>query len=143
VDTCPSASRSLVALCAVATAIALAGCGRLDKDAVSTKIGEAVSAAEEGALLSHLAASGSTSGSFVAIHSAELHKVAGNAAEALSGSVEAPYRSTSYRAVRLARDVEAQLSELHASPDDPAAAARIEDHLGNLADHLGHLESRL
>ena len=130
-------------LLTTALAFAATGCGSLDKDAVSTKLGEASSAAEEGALLAHQDATGATAVPFVAIHSVELHKVAGNAAEALSGSVGDPYRPAAHEGSGLARRVEAQLQDLHLSPDDPTTAARVETKLLALASQLSDLESKL
>ena len=137
-----SRGRSLVAFGAVVAVLALAGCTH-DKDAVSTKIGEAVSASAEGEILARLEANGSTATPYVEIHSAELHKVAGNAAEALEAETEAPYRATATKAAREARKAEAQLYYLHASPGDPGVAARVEANLKVIGDHLSGLESRL
>lgn len=125
-------------------ALMLTGCGTLDEDDVKVKVGQAESAAAESQILARLVAGGSTAAPFVSIHSAELHTMEANAADALtSDAVEPPYRPRAREGGRVAHRAAVAIQRLHADPDDRAAARSIARHLGHLVDELGKVDAEL
>ena len=137
--------RACTLACGLALTVFAAGCGgTLDRDAVQTDLGAAGSAAAEGELLALQAGHGSTAKQFVSLHSAELHKVAQNAHNALvEHDIEAPYRQAAKHGSVLALRAKIQLELLHNDPGNGPLALKIADRLGKLSDALGKIEESL
>jgi hypothetical protein len=119
---------------------ALAGCGTLDRDAVQTEIQNVESAAAEGALVAHEVERGRTIRSFAEIRTAELHKVAMNASEALQETpAEGDLDSSASRGADLGDRVRGLLEQLHERPTDRTLARHVRltlDHLASKAHDL-------
>jgi hypothetical protein len=134
---------SLLVLVAVA-AIVPAACGRLDKDAVGTDLGTLQSAGNEGMLVADQAARARAPDSFIEIRSAELTGEAEDASTALAETpAEAGLTEAASEGAHIGARIAAHLDALHKNPDDRALAARVRDHLRDLAKRAGRLEDSL
>ena len=112
---------------------ALAGCGTLDRDAVQTEIQNVASAAAEGSLVAQGVEQDRTFRSFTVIRTAELHKVAMNASQALRETpAEAGLGAGARQGADLGDRAAGLLEGLHKRPTDRRLA-----HITRLAlDHL-------
>jgi hypothetical protein len=139
-----SASRVIVVIAALAIAMAGSGCGRLDRDAVQTEISSAASAAAEGALVAHEVERDRTLRSFATIRTAELHKVAMNAADALQETpTEHGLQAEADRGARLANRIADLLERLHERPSDRELARHVRLKLDRLATDAGDVADSL
>jgi hypothetical protein len=128
----------------VAIAAALSGCGTLDRDAVQTNIQAVESAAAEGALVAHEVERGRTLRSFSSIRTAELHKVAMNASQALQETpAESGLGASARRGAALGDRVRGLLERLHNRPTDRALARNVRSALEQLATDAGDLADQL
>jgi hypothetical protein len=125
-------------------AVALAGCGSLDRDAVQTDVEGVVSAAAEGALLAEQAQRGSTVDSFVIAHSAELHRVAQNLGDDLgTEQVDPGLERPARQAAVLARAAQSELEKLHESPADRRLASLRRSRLEAIARRAQKIDQGL
>src|SRR3954451_19072428 len=76
--------RVAILLLAILAIASLTGCGRLDKDAVSTELKTLESSTAEGMLVAEQAARSRAPADFIEIRTAELSKQARNAGDALT-----------------------------------------------------------
>src|SRR2546430_1596998 len=96
-------ARVAILLLAILAIASLTGCGRLDKDAVSTELKTLQSSTAEGMLVAGQAARSRAPADFIEIRTAELSKQSQNSADALaetpteSGLQEAATRSEERR----------------------------------------------
>lgn len=125
-------------------ALASSGCGKLDRDAVQTEIQSISSAAAEGALVAREVERGRTLRSFAVIRTAELHKVAMNAAESLQEtSAEDHLEGAATRGSELGAHVRDLLERLHEKPTDRALAGNVRRQLDQLSSQASDLADKL
>jgi hypothetical protein len=136
---CPA----VLMLAAVIAAVALSGCGTLDRDAVQKEISRAASTAAEGMLVAREAERGRTWESFVVIRTAELHGAAQKSEETLTEPTDKGLARSAEQGSKLAAQVRAALGSLHEHPKDRRLAASTENRLRRLADELTRIEGRL
>jgi hypothetical protein len=118
----------------VAVAVALSGCGRLDRDAVRTEVESASSAAAEGAMVAREVERGRTLRSFAVIRTAELHKVAMNVASALQETpTEHGLEHGAAAGMQIADRVASLLARLHERPQDRSLAGHVRRELDRLS----------
>jgi hypothetical protein len=122
----------------------LTGCGRLDKDSVSTELGTLESATAEGGLVAGQAARSRAPADFVEIRTAELSKQARDASETLS---ETPTESDLQRAADRGAEIGDRASELldslHSDPGNSNLATNVTHQLENLSDEADAVDSSL
>jgi hypothetical protein len=143
---CLGARRSAAAVLIVTVALAplLLGCGTLDRDAVQTEVQNVESAAAEGSLVAREVEKGRTFRSFSEIRTAELHKVAMTASEALQETpAEAGLSSAARRGADLGERVREVLERLHKRPTDRAVAHDVRLALERLAAEADELGTKL
>jgi hypothetical protein len=137
-------ARRLPILAAAAIALASTGCGKLDRDAVQTEIEQVSSAAAEGALVAYEVERGRTLRSFAVIRTAELHKVAMNAAQDLQDSqTEDGLHDAAARGGQIGDEVRGLLERLHQRPTDRDVARHVRRELDRLSSEAGDLSDRL
>jgi hypothetical protein len=128
----------------VAIAVALSGCGRLDRDAVQTEVQSASSAGAEGAMVAREVERGRTLRSFAVIRTAELHKVAMNVASALQETpTEHGLEHGAARGMEIADRVAALLDRLHERRDDRALAGYVRRQLDRLSTEAADVADAL
>jgi hypothetical protein len=128
----------------LAAALALPGCGRLDKDAIGTELGTIESAAAEGMLVAREAAHHRAPDNFIELRTAELGKVAKGSYEKLGEiPAEGSLQPAEDRGVRIAAHVAALLFRLHNHSSDRDLADSTEHRLRRLADQAGAVEESL
>jgi hypothetical protein len=122
-------------VCAVLAIAAFTGCGRLDKDAVSTELKSLTSATAEGMLVAGQAARSRAPADFIEIRTAELSKQAKNSADALA---ETPTESGLQEAANKGNEIGNRASELldslHSDPGNTNLATNVTHELGSLSD---------
>jgi hypothetical protein len=141
----PKPRRRILAVAAAITiAPALTGCGTLDRDAVQTEIDSVASAAAEGSLVAKGVEQDRTLRSFSVIRTAELHKVAMNASEALQETpAEAGLGASAQKGAALGDHVAGLLERLHERPTDRALAHVVRIGLDQLAKQARDESDRL
>jgi ABC-type phosphate transport system substrate-binding protein len=134
---------ALFALAAV-TLASTTGCGRLDKDAVSTELKTLESSTAEGMLVAQEAAQNRAPADFIEIRSAELSKQSENTAKTL---VETPTESGLQQAASRGADIGNRAAEildaLHGDPADDSLAKNVATELDSLRQEAGRLEESL
>lgn len=134
---------ALIATLAPLAAVA-AGCGRLDRDAVQTEVQNVESAAAEGAMVAYEVEHGRTFRSFAVIRTAELHKVALRAWEALNETpAEHGLNGRRQRGIRLADETSGLLQRLHERPTDQQVAREVRLGLDRLRGDASDLAGEL
>jgi hypothetical protein len=124
--------------------VSLTGCGRLDKDAVSTELKTIVSATGEGTLVSGEAARSRAPDSFIEIRTAELSKEARNAGDTLTETpTEQGLQQAADHGSQIADRAHRLLDDLHSDPGDTNLAANVEAQLRSLHDEASTLEQSL
>jgi hypothetical protein len=143
VSTRPDHRRPVFALLALG-AIVLAGCGKLDRDAVETNLGAVRSAAAEGMLVADQAARARAPDNFIEIRTAELAKVGSDASGSLADTpAEAGLERAAVQGAHLGARVADHLDALHDEPSDRPLAAHTRDHLRILARRAARIEDSL
>jgi hypothetical protein len=141
--------RLVVARVAVFALVALAlatftGCGRLDKDAVSTDLKTLQSSTAEGMLVAGQAARSRAPADFIEIRTAELSKQSRNQANALA---ETPTEQGLQEAARRGNEIGNRASELldalHSDPGNSNLAANVARELSSLSDQASAAEASL
>ncbi|MDQ3880165.1 MAG: hypothetical protein M3295_03695 [Chloroflexota bacterium] len=134
----------VLAVVLVAFAAPVAGCGRLDRDAVRTEVGKVQSASAEGMLVAREAARGRAFEGFIEIRSAELHSQVQKAEQKLDWTpAETGWNSEAQRTITLATQIQSLLEELHEHPNDRGRAARITQQLEELSKKVDDVSSKL
>jgi hypothetical protein len=131
-------------VCAALVLVALTGCGRLDKDAVSTELKTLRSATAEGMLVAGQAARSRAPADFIEIRTAELSKQAKNSADALA---ETPTESGLQEAATKGNEIGNRASDLldalHSDPGNSNLATKVTHELGDLSDEAESTEASL
>jgi hypothetical protein len=129
---------------AVVALVSITGCGRLDKDAVSTELKTLRSATAEGMLVAGQAARSRAPADFVEIRTAELSKQSRNSADALA---ETPTEQGLQRAAIRGNEIGNRASEildsLHSDPGNANLARNVESELRSLSDQANGVEAAL
>jgi hypothetical protein len=129
---------------AVLALASVTGCGRLDKDAVSTELKTLQSSTAEGMLVADQAARSRAPADFIEIRTAELSKQSRNAADAL---VETPTEQGLQQAARQGSRIGDRASEilgsLHSDPGNTNLAANVAHELRSLSAQASATESSL
>jgi hypothetical protein len=137
-------SRHRTLLVAAVAALLLAGCGRLDKDAVDTDLGTVRSAGAEGMLVADQAAKGRAPADFIEIRAAELSKQAKEASMSLAGTpTEDGWEHAAIAGAHLGARISDYLDALHGDPANRSLAARARDRLRALSQRAGRVQDSL
>jgi hypothetical protein len=140
----PRLGIALAAIALLVGALALPGCGRLDKDAIGNELGTIESAAAEGMLVAREAAHDRAPDNFIELRTAELGKVAEGSYEKLSEiPAEGSLQPAEDKGIRIAARVAALLFDLHAHSSNRELADSTERRLSKLADQAGAVEESL
>jgi hypothetical protein len=138
-----SARVALFALGAV-TLLLAAGCGRLDKDSVSTELKTLESSTAEGMLVADEAARDRAAADFIEIRTAELSKQSADAAETLGETpTESGLQRAAGRGIEIGNRASEILDELHGDPADGGLARNVATELRQLHDQAGQTEESL
>jgi hypothetical protein len=136
--------RVVVCVVGVLVVASLAGCGRLDKDAVSTELKTLESSTAEGMLVAGEAARSRAPADFIEIRTAELSKQSRNAADALAETpTEQGLQSAANRGNQMGNRASQLLDSLHSDPGNSNLAANVESELRSLHDEAGKVGSSL
>jgi hypothetical protein len=129
---------------AVLALASVTGCGRLDKDAVSTELKTLQSSTAEGMLVADQAARSRAPADFIEIRTAELSKQSRNAADTL---VETPTEQGLQQAARRGSQIGDRASEilgsLHSDPGNTNLATNVARELRSLSAQASATESSL
>jgi len=124
--------------------VSLTGCGRLDKDAVSTELKTLQSSTAEGMLVAEQAARSRAPADFIEIRTAELAKQSKNSADALAETpTEQGLQDAAKRGNQIGNRASELLNALHADPGNSNLATDVTTGLRALNDQAGNLESSL
>jgi hypothetical protein len=129
---------------AVLALTGMTGCGRLDRDAVSTDLKTLVSSTGEGMLVAEQAAAARAPTSFIDIRTAELAKQSRNAADALTETpTESGLQDAARRGAEIGSRAEELLDSLHSDPGNTGLATNVTRGLRDLHDQAGRVEGSL
>ena len=128
-----------------ATGIAsLTGCGRLDKDSVSTELKTLQSATAEGMLVAGQAARSRAPADFIEIRTAELSKQAQDAADTLAETpTEHGFQEAATRGNEIGNRASQLLDSLHSDPGNSDLATNVTHELQKLSDEASSAEESL
>src|SRR5215211_104609 len=136
--------RVAILLLAAVSIASLTGCGRLDKDAVSTDLKTLQSSTAEGMLVAQQAARNRAPADFIEIRTAELSKQSQNAAKTLDETpTEAGLQRAAGRGAEIGNRASEILDELHGNPGDDGVAKNVANELSSLGDEASRLEQSL
>ena len=131
----------------VLAALALAsvtGCGRLDKDAVSTELKTLQSSTGRGEARRRPAARSRAPADFIEIRTAELSKRSKNVADALAGTpTERGFQEAASNGNRIGNRASELLDALHSDPGNSNLATNVTVELRALHQQAGAAESSL
>jgi hypothetical protein len=131
----------------VLAALAIAsftGCGRLDKDAVSTDLKTLVSSTGEGMLVADQAARSRAPADFIEIRTAELAKQSRNSADALTETpTESGFQEAATRGNRIGNRAAELLDALHSDPGNSDLATNVTRGLHSLHEQASSAEASL
>lgn len=120
------------------------GCGRLDKDAVSTELKTLQSSTAEGRLVADQAARSRAPADFIEIRTAELSKQSKNAADALAGTpTEHGFQEAAVRGNEIGNRASELLDALHSDPGNSNLATNVAHELSSLSDRASSAEASL
>jgi hypothetical protein len=123
---------------------ALTGCGRLDKDAVSTELKTLQSSTAEGMLVAEQAARSRAPANFIEIRTAELSKQSKNSADALAETPTEPgLQEAAKRGNEIGDRASELLDSLHSAPGNSNLASNVASQLRQLHDEAGNAEGSL
>src|SRR3954452_10181055 len=143
-DRPPVFTRVAPIACVVVAIAALTGCGRLDKDAVSTELKTLQSATAEGMLVSGQAARSRAPADFIEIRTAELSKQAKNSADALAETpTESGLQEAASRGNQIGNRASELLDSLHSDPGNSDLATNVTRELGALSGDAEKAEASL
>src|SRR4051812_7991991 len=122
----------------------LTGCGRLDKDAVSTDLKTLESSTAEGMLVAREAARSRAPADFIEIRTAELSKQSKNSADALAETpTEQGFQQAASRGNQIGNRASALLDSLHSDPGNSDLATNVTRELGALSGDAEKAEASL
>jgi hypothetical protein len=131
----------------VLAALAIAsftGCGRLDKDAVSTDLKTLQSATAEGMLVAGQAARSRAPADFIEIRTAELSKQAKDTADSLAETpTESGFQDAATKGNEIGNRASELLDALHSDPGNSDLATNVTHELGTLSDEADRTEASL
>jgi hypothetical protein len=131
----------LLALLAVGS---LTGCGRLDKDSVSTELKTLESSTGEGMLVAGQAARSRAPADFIEIRAAELSKQSKNSADALAETpTESGFQEAASEGNRIGNRASELLDALHSDPGNSDLATNVTHELRELHERAGDAEGSL
>jgi hypothetical protein len=137
-------TRVAVLVLAALVLLALSGCGRLDRDAVSTDLKTLQSATAEGMLVAGQAARSRAPADFIEIRTAELSKQAKNTADALAETpTEHGFQDAASRGNKIGNRTSVLLDALHSDPGNGNLATNVTHELRALHDEAGAVEGSL
>lgn len=120
------------------------GCGRLDKDAVSTDLKTLQSSIAEGMLVAGQAARSRAPADFIEIRTAELSKQSKNVADALAGTpTESGFQEAASNGNRIGNRASELLDALHSDPGNSNLATNVTNELRGLHQQAGDAENSL
>ena len=128
----------------VAVVVLATGCGRLDKDSVSTELGTLQSATAEGMLVAREAARSRAPADFIEIRTAELSKQATDASETLTETpTESGLQRAADRGAEIGDRASALLDSLHSDPGNSDLATNVTEQLRDLSDEAESVDGSL
>jgi hypothetical protein len=137
-------ARAALLLLVVFVVVAGSGCGRLDKDSVSTELKTLESSTGEGMLVAQEAARSRAAADFIEIRTAELAKQSADAAETLEETpTESGLQEAARRGVEIGNRASEILDKLHSDPADAALAGNVATELRALHDEAGRIGESL
>ena len=120
------------------------GCGRLDKDAVSTDLKTLQSSTAEGMLVAGQAARSRAPADFIEIRTAELSKQSRNMANALAETpTEHGFQDAARRGNQIGNRASELLDALHSDPGNSNLATKVAHGLSSLSDQAAAAEASL
>jgi hypothetical protein len=129
---------------AAAVLVSLTGCGRLDKDAVSTELKTLQSSTAEGMLVAREAARSRAAEDFIEIRTAELAKQSRNSADALAETpTEAGLQQAAMRGNQIGNRAAELLDALHGDPANSNLATNVTRGLSVLSDQASRVDESL
>jgi hypothetical protein len=138
------ATRVVILFVAAVGIASLTGCGRLDKDAVSTDLKTLQSATAEGTLVAGQAARSRAPADFIEIRTAELSKQAQNTADALAETpTEHGLQDAANRGNEIGNRASALLDSLHSDPGNSNLATNVNHELEHLSNEASSVEESL
>jgi len=127
--------RVAILLLAAVSIASLSGCGRLDKDAVSTDLKTLQSATAEGMLVAGQAARSRAPADFIEIRTAELSKQAQDVADSLAETpTEQGFQEAATRGNEIGNRASELLDSLHSDPGNSDLATNVTHELQTLSD---------
>jgi hypothetical protein len=136
--------RVVVVVFAALVLVSVTGCGRLDKDAVSTELRTLQSSTAEGMLVADQAARSRAPADFIEIRTAELSKQSKNAADALAGTpTEHGFQEAAVRGNEIGNRASELLDALHSDPGNSNLATNVAHELTSLSDRASAAEASL
>jgi hypothetical protein len=137
-------ARVAILLLAILAIASLTGCGRLDKDAVSTELKTLQSSTAEGMLVAGQAARSRAPADFIEIRTAELSKQSQNSADALAETpTESGLQEAATKGNQIGNRASQLLDALHSDPGNSNLATNVTHELGTLHDRAGAAEDSL
>jgi hypothetical protein len=129
---------------AVLALASFTGCGRLDKDAVSTELKTLQSSTAEGMLVADQAARSRAPADFIEIRTAELAKQSRNAADTLAETpTEQRLQEPARRGNQIGNRASQVLDSLHSDPGNSDLAANVAHELNLLSAQAAAAASSL
>jgi hypothetical protein len=136
--------RVVLIVLAALVLVSVTGCGRLDKDAVSTELKTLQSSTAEGMLVADQAARSRAPADFIEIRTAELSKQSKNAADALAGTpTEHGFQEAAVRGNEIGNRASELLDALHSDPGDSNLATNVAHELTSLSERASAAEASL
>lgn len=137
-------ARVALLILSAAVLVALTGCGRLDKDSVSTELKTLQSSTAEGMLVAHEAARSRSPADFIEIRTAELAKQSRNAADSLAETpTESGLQQAATRGNQIGNRAAELLDSLHSDPGNANLATNVARGLSDLSDEAGKVDESL
>jgi hypothetical protein len=137
-------ARVAALLLAALVVASLTGCGRLDKDAVSTDLKTLQSSTAEGMLVAEQAAQSRAPADFIGIRTAELSKQSRNSADALAQTpTESGLQEAATEGNQIGNRASQLLDSLHSDPGNANLAANVTHELRELHQRAGDAEDSL
>src|SRR3954471_13011460 len=129
---------------AVLGLVCFTGCGRLDKDAVSTDLKTLQSATAEGMLVAGQAARSRAPADFIEIRTAELSKQAKDTADSLAETpTESGFQEAATKGNEIGNRASELLDSLHSDPGNSDLATNVTHELQTLSDQASAAEESL
>jgi hypothetical protein len=131
-------------VCLALALVVFTGCGRLDKDAVSTDLKTLQSATAEGMLVAGQAARSRAPADFIEIRTAELSKQAKDTADALAETpTESGFQEAATKGNEIGNRASELLDSLHSDPGNSDLATNVTHELSDLSDRAESTEASL